>query len=285
MFVDVVSQENMHDYLESLLYAMPEWDALLTEYYTAHDTVMRQQGAHSVPMFMRQPSDIGAAHQAALLGIAQSLAEAHHAHFDDVILARAQEAARRMQEATRVAEEAARAQAAAATAAAPQEPRKDPPDDDDEVPLDDDEDEGPIVQEEEEEEEEKQLPALGNWHSPYWTRGNVPTPVDLAKQRQSSLEAFLPYAGTDIFSKTLENPQRIKLVIDNLTLGQTRPLNWPLGGVSSNPLHAGNVANQGLMEMAPLNTTPVYYEGGSLTQGALVSGSVKADVMAAWNFS
>ena len=100
------------------------------------------------------------------------------------------------------------------------------------------------------------------------------------QDRYNSLRPFLPHAGTELFDEQ-GSDEAVALKIDNLLMGQVKPLNWPLGGIDSNPLHMQNIANQGLQQMGPLNETPTYYEGGTLTMGDRLYGTVRGSLLSA----
>jgi hypothetical protein len=94
-------------------------------------------------------------------------------------------------------------------------------------------------------------------------------------ERYSLLRPFLPYAGTDYLLSEQDNPEADAAKIQNLLLGQAKPLNFPLGNVS-NKFWIQNKAREGMIFSEPLNPMPVKYQGGSLTDGATLYGSVGA---------
>ena len=74
------------------------------------------------------------------------------------------------------------------------------------------------------------------------------------------LLAFLPEAGQELYDPRQDETE---LKMNNPLMGQSVPVNWPLGNVD-NRIWLQNMAREGLVQMPELNISPVYYMGGNL---------------------
>ena len=90
-------------------------------------------------------------------------------------------------------------------------------------------------------------------------------------QHVHRLAPFLSTGGVDIFDD-LESDESDKLKQENLMMGQYKPPNWPLGNID-NPLWLGNMKNKAMRWGGELETMPMKFKGGSLTEGAKLYGS------------
>lgn len=92
----------------------------------------------------------------------------------------------------------------------------------------------------------------------------------VASERMSSLRPFLAHAGTEMFYEQ-ESEQADRAKIQNLMLGQSKPLNFPIFN-ASNKLWVQNMAREGMILSDPLYVMPVIYQGCNLTDGATLYG-------------
>lgn len=90
------------------------------------------------------------------------------------------------------------------------------------------------------------------------------------QERMSALRPFLPHAGTEVFDEQ-ETAEADARKIQNLTMGMSKPLNFPLGNVS-NKFWLQNVAREGMLLSDPLYDMPVIYQGSTLNEGATLYG-------------
>jgi hypothetical protein len=92
--------------------------------------------------------------------------------------------------------------------------------------------------------------------------------------RRTTLAPYLPeHAGTSVFDEQ-STEQACVLKASNLMMGQLGDSNV-LGNVSTNPMQFGLMVERGLRFNEDTNLFPTYYQGGSLTEGDLQSGTVR----------
>ena len=103
----------------------------------------------------------------------------------------------------------------------------------------------------------------------YASDTSVQREVDRAKDARSNLRPYLANAGTDAF----EEQENDWLKVQNLMMGQTP--HRPIGTPANNPLAFGQMVQEGVRYSGKLDETPVYYKGGSLTDGDTLYGTVR----------
>jgi hypothetical protein len=110
------------------------------------------------------------------------------------------------------------------------------------------------------------------WNS-FFTADNVKEKKEQEASIRANLRPFLAIAGTDAFDQQ-SDPQSEALKASNLLMGMVKPVNWPLAN-TSNPMWISRIAMEGVRYSGELNASKVYYEGGSLTEGDSLYGTVR----------
>lgn len=94
--------------------------------------------------------------------------------------------------------------------------------------------------------------------------------IERDKSIRANLRPFLAMVGTDSFNEQAESD---RLKANNLMMGQLPQRH--IGTAVSNPLQFGQMVQEGVRYSGDLDATPVYYMGGSLTEGDELYGTVR----------